>query len=171
MNYSRIAIIGAPGTGKTTLAKELSNIYHLPVTHIDGIHHLENWKIRDKEERDKIILEIVEKERWIMEGTYRSTLRHRLERADLTIWLDYPTIMQLKGVMKRYIKNRGKEKEEIPGCREQMNFKFLNIVLKYNKQKRKYILDNIKEIDKNKIIIFKKQKDLNKWLSNLKENK
>ena len=58
MNLNRISIIGALGTGKTTLANELSKIYNIPATHIDGIHHLGNWQIRDKKERDKIILDI-----------------------------------------------------------------------------------------------------------------
>ncbi len=61
--YKKIAIIGAPGTGKTTLANNLSEIYKLPVTHIDGIHHMENWKQRDKEERDQMILKIASRRR------------------------------------------------------------------------------------------------------------
>ena len=120
MKYSRIAIIGGPGTGKTTLAKELSNIYNLPVTHIDGIHHLANWNVRDKVERDKLILDIVKKEKWIIEGTY-------------------------------------------------ISFSFLQYVFKYNKEKRKNILNNIEGIDQNKIRIFKNQKYLNQWLNNQKE--
>ena len=55
---NRICIIGGSGTGKTTLADNLGKKLKLPVYHIDGIHHLKNWEIRDKNERDKMILEI-----------------------------------------------------------------------------------------------------------------
>ncbi len=168
--YKKIAIIGAPGTGKTTLANKLSKIYNISATHIDGIHHLENWNIRDKEERDRIILEIISKDEWIIDGTYKSTLKQRLEKADIVIWLDFSTINQLYGVISRYLKNKGKEKQEIPGCKEKLDKEFLLYVLKYNKNKRKYIIDNLKYIDKSKIIIFKNRKSINKWTKML-ENK
>ena len=169
MNWNRIAIIGGSGTGKTTLANQLSKIYDIPVTHIDGIHHLANWQIRDNDERDKIILEIVEQEKWIIDGTYKATLRARLEKADLIIWLDYSTTAQIKGILKRWIKSGGKEKPEIPGCKERMTKEFFTYVLKYNKEKRHFIVDNMEGIDRNKVLIFKKQKDLNKWVKNQKE--
>jgi len=170
MNWNRISIIGGSGTGKTTLANELSKMYNIPVTHIDGIHHLENWQIRDNDERDKIILDIVEQEKWIIDGTYKATLKPRLEKADIVIWLDYSTFTQIKGILKRWIKNRGKERTEIPGCKERMTKEFFTYVLKYNKEKRKFIVDNMNGIDQNKVIIFKKQKDLNKWLKMQKES-
>lgn len=162
--YNKIAIVGAPGTGKTTLADNLSEIYKISATHIDGIHHLKNWEIRDKNERDKIILDIVSKDKWIIDGTYKSTLKARFEKADLIIWLDFSTFAQLKGVMSRYFKNKGKEKPEIPGCREKMDKEFFSYVLKYNKTKRNVIVENMKEINKEKILIFKNRKQLNKWL-------
>ena len=171
MNWNRISIIGGSGTGKTTLSEELSKIYGIPATHIDGIHHLENWQKRDKDERDKIILEIAEREKWIIDGTYHATLRARLEKADLIIWLDYSTYAQLKGVIKRWLKNRGKEKPEIPGCKEQLTFEFLKIVYKFRKEKRQQIVDALEGIDKNKVLIFKKQKYLNKWVKKQKERK
>jgi len=162
--YNRISIIGGPGSGKTTLSNILSEKYNIPATHIDGIHHLKNWEIRDKNERDKIILDIVKKEKWIIDGTYRHTLKTRLEHSDLIIWLDYSSFTQVKGVIKRFLKNPCKEKEEIPGCKERLSFKFIKYVMKYNKEKRHYITDALENINNDKVIILKKQKDLNKWL-------
>lgn len=155
------------GTGKTTLSNNLSYLFNIPVIHLDGIHHLPNWEIRDKSERDKIILSSIEKDKWIIDGTYHHTLKQRFERADLIIWLDYSTFTQLKGIFKRFIKNPNKEKPEIPGCRERLKFEFVKYVFFYNKNKRHYIEDNLKDIDNKKIMIFKKQKDLNKWIKSL----
>lgn len=166
--YNRIAIIGAPGTGKTTLANNLSEIYGIEAIHIDGIHHLPNWNLRDKEERDRMILEIANREKWIIDGTYRSTLRARLEKADFIIWLDFSSINQIKGIMQRYLKNKGIEKPEIPGCKEKMDKDFFTYVLRYNRTKRKSIVENLEGIDKEKILILKNRRQVNKWLKNEK---
>ena len=162
--YNRISIVGGAGTGKTTLSNLLSEKYNIPVTHIDGIHHLKNWQVRDKLERDKIILDIVEKEKWIIDGTYKDTIKQRVERSDLVIWLDYSTFAQIKGVLKRFLKNPGKEKPEIPGCNERLDREFLKYVINYRRKKRHHVVNALENIDKNKVLIFTKQKDLNKWL-------
>ena len=76
---NRISIIGGSGTGKTTLANNLGKQLNLPVYHIDGINYLDNWQERDKGERDKIILKKINEDRWIIDGTYLSTLKQRIE--------------------------------------------------------------------------------------------
>ena len=160
---NKVCIIGGSGTGKTTLAKNLGKELNLPVCHIDGIHHLENWQIRDKNERDKIILNKVLEDKWIIDGTYHNTLLQRIQSADLVIYLDYSSLAQVKGIMTRFLKNHGKEKEEIPGCNEQMSWKFFWWVVNWRKNRRNDIIEKINQIDKSKILIFKNRKQLNKW--------
>lgn len=160
---NKISIIGGSGTGKTTLANNLGKELNLPVYHIDGINYFANWEQRDVNERDKIILDKVNEEKWIIDGTYHSTLEQRLNAADLVIYLDYSTISQLRGALGRYFKNKGKEKEEIPGCEEQMNKKFFLWVLFWRKNKREDVVQKIKKIDSKKVLIFKNRRQLNKW--------
>lgn len=162
----KISIIGGSGTGKTTLANSLGEILDIPVYHIDGIHHLENWAIRDSNERDKIILEKVLESKWIIDGTYQSTLQERLDKSDLVIYLDYSSFAQVRGILSRFFKNYGKEKKEIPGCKERMSFEFFMFVCKWRKTRRGEIVEKISKVDKGKVLIFKNRRQLNKWFKN-----
>lgn len=163
MNINRICIIGGSGTGKTTLAKNLEKVLHIPVCHIDSLHHTKNWKIRKKEERDKEILDFIRKKKWIMDGTYSSTLKDRMEASDLVIFLDYSLFLRLKGILTRYFKNHGKEKEEIPGCKEQISWKLFSSSLKFKRKLRKKIINIIEDTNPSHLLIFKNRKVLNKW--------
>lgn len=78
--------------------------------------------------------------------------------------------MQLKGIFKRFLKTCNKERTEIPGCKERLNFTFIKYVATYNKKKRHIIVDNLKDIPKDKVLILKKQKDLNKWIKEFTNN-
>lgn len=113
-DINKIAIIGGPGTGKSTLANNLGRKLNLPIYHLDSINYFENWVERDKKERDNIILEKVSEPKWIMDGTYRSTLEERVQESDLTIFLRYSTLAKMKGILSRYFKNKGIEKKDIP---------------------------------------------------------
>lgn len=162
-DINKISIIGGPGTGKSTLAKNLGRELNLPVYHIDGIHHLENWQIRDKDERDQIILDKIKEPKWIMDGTYHSTLEMRVKNSDLVIFLNYSIIARLKGILSRYLKNKNKEKPEIPGCKEQLNLEFVKFTINWNKTKG-HTINNVLEKYKDKeILVFKNRRSLNKW--------
>lgn len=165
-NMKRICIIGGSGSGKTTLATNLGKQLNYPVYHIDGIHHLPNWQERDADERDKIIKDKIKGKTWITDGTYTSTLECRFEKADCIIYLDFSTFTQVKGVLKRFIKYRGRERKEIPGCKERMSLKFLIWVIKWRKRKRKIILEKLSKLNQEKVHIFTTRKQLNKWYEN-----
>jgi len=166
--YNRISIVGGSGTGKSTLCDILAKKLNLPAIHLDAINFEANWVEIDKNKRDKIINERANEDKWIIDGNYSKTLKERFDRADLIIWLDYSTYAQVKGIFNRILKNYGKEKTEIPGCKERFNFTFFKYVITYNKKKRHIIVDNLNGIPEDKVLIFKKRKALNKWLEEFK---
>ena len=166
----RISIIGGSGSGKSTLADILSKELNIPAVHLDAINFQPNWVEIDKNERDNIILSKSNHEKWIIDGNYNKTLQDRLEKADLIIWLDYSTFAQLKGIFNSIFKNFGKDKPELPGCKERLNFTFVKYVCSYNKKKRPIVLNMLKNIPEDKLLVFKKQKDLNNWLKKFTNN-
>ena len=148
----------------------ISNYLNIPAIHLDGINFDSNWTEIDKNERDKIILSKSDEQNWIIDGNYNKTLKERFDKADLVIWLDYSTFAQLKGIFKRFIKFYHSERPEISGCKERINFTFIKYVLTYNKKKRHIIVECLKNIPKEKVLIFKRQKDLNLWLIKFTHN-
>lgn len=167
-NIKRIAIMGGPGTGKSTLANNLGKELNLPIYHLDGIHHLENWIPRDKDERDRMILEKAQEDKWIMDGTYKTTLEERVERSDVIIYLNYSRFARIKGIMGRYLKNRNKEKPEIPGCKEKMDTNFLKFTFNWDKTKGDSVKEILEKNNDKKVYVFKNRKQLNKWYEKLK---
>lgn len=168
---TRISIIGGSGTGKTTLANNLGRILGIPVIHIDGINYLENWILRDSEERDKIIKDKIKEQQWIIDGTYTTTLKERLERSNLVIYLDYSTFAQIRGVLKRFLKHHGEEKQEIAGCKENLTWYFFSWVIVWRRKKRHEIVTLINSMNNKQVLIFKNRRALNKWyLKEFQEN-
>lgn len=168
--YNRISIVGGSGSGKSTLCSVLSKELNLPAVHLDGINFDSNWVEIDKNKRDKLIDTKASADKWIIDGNYSKTLKNRFEKSDLIIWLDYSTFAQLKGILKRFFTTINKERPEIPGCKERFNFTFMKYVIAYNKKKRHLIVDNLIDISKEKVLIFKTQNDLNRWLKYFTKN-
>lgn len=66
---------------------------------------------RTKEEQEKIITKINEKESWIIEGTYRKSQRLMYDVADKIIFLDTPLYKRKLRIITRFIKQKtGQEK-------------------------------------------------------------
>lgn len=167
---NRISVIGGSGSGKSTLTNVLAKELNIPAIHLDSINYNANWVETDKNERDSIISSKANEQRWIIDGNYNKTLKERLDRADLIIWLDYSSFAYLKGVLKRIIKNYNKEKPDIPGCKERLDFTFIKYVATYNRKKRPIVIELLKDIPTEKLLVFRKQKDLNKWLESFTHN-
>lgn len=161
---SRVSVIGGSGCGKTTLADSLGNDMELPVYHLDGVNYFPNWEERDRDDRDKIILELVKKKKWIIDGNYTGTLEKRLQASDMVIYLDYSIYMRISGVLKRYYQCLGRgERKEIPGCKERVDKEHIMSIFSWNSDKRKKIYKILDTVDIEKVLIFKNRRKLNKW--------
>lgn len=70
----KLDIIGSVASEKTTLARELSEVYQVPFYEEDNIvweRTVNGDKKRDEEERNKMFQEIITGKNWIVEGSPR----------------------------------------------------------------------------------------------------
>lgn len=168
----KIAIIGAGGTGKSTLARELGEILKLPVYHLDTLYWKPGWVSTPTEEWEQVMVNLVSKDKWIIDGNYGKSIDIRLKKADTVIFLDYPTYISLFRFMKRYLKYRGKSRPDVaPDCEERLDFQFISWLINYRKNKRPDVLKKLNAINKNKQVhIITSPRKLQKFLDILKSN-
>ena len=125
----RVMIIGQPGSGKTTLARALGDIAHLPVVHMDHIHWMPGWVERDRAEKTRLCHEVHRRPAWVFEGGHTMTWPDRLARADTLIWLDLPVGLRLWRVTRRTAAGWGRTRPDLPdGCPEGFNPEFFRYI-------------------------------------------
>ena len=112
----KIHIIGCSGTGKTYFAKRLSNKYNIPHYDLDNIYwdnSSQKYGIKTEiEKRDKLLLNILEKDDWIIEGIYYKWLEQSFKNADIIYILDLPKYIYKFRIIKRFFKRKLKLKLE-----------------------------------------------------------
>jgi len=66
----RIIVIGSPGAGKSTFARQLRDITGLPLYYLDMIWHLPDRTTITKDEFDQKLMDILKTDTWIIDGNY-----------------------------------------------------------------------------------------------------
>ncbi|HEV7666213.1 MAG TPA: adenylate kinase [Chloroflexota bacterium] len=91
----RVAVIGVTGSGKTTLARALSDRLDLPHVELDRLYWRPNWTKSAPDEFRGRLTEEVQCERWVVDGNYSLSRDIVWSAADTLVWLDYelPLIM------------------------------------------------------------------------------
>ena len=75
----RIIVIGSPGAGKSTFARQLRDKTGLPLYYLDMIWHLPDRTTITKEEFDQKLMDILNTDSWIIDGNYGRTIEMRLK--------------------------------------------------------------------------------------------
>lgn len=140
LSIYRIAVIGCPGSGKTTLANNLGKILNRPVVHLDKVLWNPNWEMLPYEQRVIIHNELINGDNWLIDGMWRSHLEDRFVRATTVIFLDYKRRVSLFRALKRRRKYAGKQRDDIAdGCLEKLDKDFLQYIWNFRKQTRPLI--------------------------------
>lgn len=140
-DFSRIAVVGCPGSGKTTFSKALGNVLNRPVLHLDKLLWNPNWQMLPYDERKPIHDTLIAQENWIIDGMWRSHLVDRYSRATLVVFLDYRRATCVRRAIVRRLKYSGKQREDIAqGCLEKLDRYFLKYIWNFKKKVRPLIL-------------------------------
>ena len=106
LQYRKIHIIGAPGSGKTFSAKKLHVLISLNTYDLDKIfwQQSESSYVRENEEsRTKKLQQVLSKDSWIIEGVYYKWLADSFRDADLIIVLIPSVFIRQWRIFKRFL--------------------------------------------------------------------
>ena len=156
----KIYIFGSVGSGKTTLAKEVSKLYNIPHFEVDCIVWESKNNIRTKRsvaEQIDFIEKIDMNSKWIIEGTYRDSCCRIIEKADKVILLNTPQHIRIYRILLRYIKQKlGIEKSHYKSDLKMLFFMF-KWTFGFERTKNE-ILD---KIDNSKLLILNNNQNTN----------
>lgn len=115
----KIHIIGCSGSGKSYLARKLSEKYCIPHFDLDDLqwdNHAEHYGVKmPPEKRSAMLQEIVQKENWIIEGVYYKWVQDSFRAADMIYVLEIPSRVYKFRILRRFFQaetwvGKGKER-------------------------------------------------------------
>lgn len=137
VGLKRIFIVGASGTGKSTLARMLGARLNLPVIHIDPFFFTAGWVQRPQEETAALISKAIQEPEWVFEGNFSSSFDERAEAADLIVMLEVGRYRRMWRVIWRTLRFYGRTRPDMaPGCPERLSLEFLLWVWSYESERR-----------------------------------
>ncbi|HLQ29133.1 MAG TPA: hypothetical protein VK140_07855 [Ktedonobacteraceae bacterium] len=162
----KIAIIGSPGAGKSTLAQQLGASLNIEIIHLDRYFWQPDWREKPRDARIEILKDLVRKERWIIEGAYLGSSEPRLSAADTIIFLDIPLWLCLYRIRQRHNQYKGQARPDLPdGCSDNLNLKCVLKVLAFPFRDRRTLKQMLHSYKSKRIIRLRSGKEVKDFLA------
>ena len=159
----RILILGCPGSGKSTFARVLAARTGLPVVHLDNLWWRADGTHISREDFDRALGELLQDERWILDGDYSRTYEVRLRAADTVVFLDYPEDVCMDGIRRRV----GEERPDMPWKESTLDPELVAMVKNFATDNRPVLLSLFQKYPEKQVITFTSREEADRWLSDL----
>ena len=118
VSFRRVAIVGAVGSGKTTLAKEIAHRIDAPHIELDALRYQPGWVIEADETFRGKVAAYVGTDEWVIDGNYADVQDLTWLRAQLLVWIDFRLPVLLWRLLRRTFGRLWKREEFSNGNRE-----------------------------------------------------
>ncbi len=116
-NCHRVLILGRTGSGKTTLARQLSAVLGVPHVELDALYFASDLSTSPLNVLRERTSSALKGDRWVTDGNKKAVRDLVWPRADTIIWLDYPLAVSLWRLSKRALHRahrlRKRESEDV----------------------------------------------------------
>lgn len=161
----RVIIIGCPGSGKSTFARELADRTGLPLFHLDMLYWNADKTTVPKDVFRARLKEILAKDEWIIDGNYASTMEWRMEKCDTVFFLDMPVETCLEGVEQR----RGKPRTDMPWVETEADEEFISFISSFIAESRPKIMELLDSVNGKTVVKFKNRAEIAGFLGKMQE--
>ncbi len=159
----RILVLGCPGSGKSTFARQLQEKTGLPLIHLDNVWWRADRTHISREEFDRALAELLQGERWIIDGNYSRTVEVRLRACDTAFFLDYPEEVCMAGIIARV----GQVRPDMPWTESTLDPELVALVRNYAASDRPALLALLQNYPDKQALVFTDRAEADRWLSEL----
>ena len=157
---NKIIVIGCPGSGKSTFSKALQVKIGLPLYHLDILFWNNDKTHVTREVFDQRLSEILNQDKWIIDGNYSRTLETRINACDTVFLLDLPVCDCLIGANNRI----GKPRDDMPWIEQELDDEFKNFILNFPQNELPRIYELLKKHSSKTVIIFNSHSQIEEYL-------
>ncbi len=159
----RILVVGCPGSGKSTFAKQLHEKTGIPLFHLDNLWWKPDRTHVTRDYFDTELAMILQGDTWILDGDYSRTFEARVKACDTVFFLDMETDVCLEGICGRI----GVRRTDIPWVETEPDPELEELVRNYATTSKPVLLSLLEKYSDKYVIRFRTRKQITDWLNSL----